>query len=868
MFGIAEETAAEKAAAGESKAPRSEDWECQAHDTIFAGLEPLKESQLEEIQIKVTESKVCQLWMTPIDRLGVIALLINDDPKLPAFVPSHGQHKLPALVCEMLSVAPPSCWESGDVNLFALNKHHFNNGGVLASLLHHADYKVGPMTTALQPQGALAAIYMVLCRTLKIHGVKAIYFDGLLTAAMEHLIGIFNLQGRSEFASPLMFPHLEGSAALKEAHTVSLQHNYVPVKELARSCTLLTQVFAAEVVADDLTYEAVDRGLWLQRLQDRSAPGYPDAVLRHDVGQFSWQNTRFRSLTFAQTEILLMRHGHLHGLARVRDMRIDNKRTEALFPLVFIELKDIHASSVYPSVGRVMNRGRFFVATYFSNTDDCYNTLLVLPSNLWSAYQAFSSMHFLGNTTKIEGRDISRMPFAPLLFQLLTASGHGADIDSVFVAYSLLSKWLGLGEIDPVTIQDLEVPGPESNLIDGNKRAIMAQEALRFLLAQTTDELKGSTDAQRWDNLMLAAKAIVVGVIRPFGLMQQWTELCRAVRTGYHEHKAYLTLAKDILLIATAAKPSVSHEEKDDEPDTTYEDWYESQRKFMRPRVDVPCRGGCNFNKGCGESMLRFLVQLEMESLHYGQARVQFAQQQKKLKTASNCYHGCLSMFDPPLAWVLPDTQLVYSNSQVFFFRRQYDKHCDLSDTFHLFEWSFLHRLEARILAPFNDCRGKPQGKKVAVSATVKRGREEKETKKPKKLASPKRARVEPDSPQYDPSDSPIVKNPTYDPNSPLMDYSATSPSYAAPVTLERAGSPTSPAFSPLRSTTELEHEQKQREKSFAQRQREYRAAEVERARQEQARIQTEKHKMLPHSAIQARDQAMLKSKTAAMMRL
>lgn len=62
------------------------DWNCEVHTHL------LKASpQQQEAWTKETETiETVHLWMTPMDRIGVIALIINGDPKLPAFVRPQG----------------------------------------------------------------------------------------------------------------------------------------------------------------------------------------------------------------------------------------------------------------------------------------------------------------------------------------------------------------------------------------------------------------------------------------------------------------------------------------------------------------------------------------------------------------------------------------------------------------------------------------------------------------------------------------------------------------------------------------------------------------------------------------------------------
>jgi hypothetical protein len=719
------------------KRKRPEEWQCVPHKSILAAADAQKEGIISTLH----EQHTTTLWMTGADRVGLIALLINADPKLPAFVRPQGRHTLPALVYEMLSVVQPAYYNTSDINLFPLNKHHLNNGGMLASLLGHADYKVGqhPAQTPVAPVAGLGAIFAILCRAIRLHTARAAYFDGLLTAAMEHLLNIFDCVRRDQVPQKLeMFPAIKGSATLRDAHTLCLQHNYIPLKELERDAAMLIQVFRADAWADDMTAEAIDRGLWLQRLFMNAAN--PDTViqgacLRPDPAKFSWQSHRCRPLSFADAEVLLMRHAHVHGLQRVRMMRETEHKRQSPFPLVFVELKDIHAGNLVQSLEKVMTRGRFYITTYLSDTDGFYNTLVAMPSNLWAAYQSFTTMRSLLASTKTEGRDVTRLPFAPLLFQLFTTEFGTRDDDGTRVAYSILGSWLGAGDIDPVRIcNDSEAPtrgNPTKPFYFGKLK--QNQDALRYLFGATVEELKTDQTAEdRWSNLVLTAKALVLAILKPgLGVHTQWEELADLVERGYHEHKRYLPIAKSIIAATTSDRPPVVPEEKASAPDQTYEDWYPFQRKVLRPRVDATQEGGCNHSKGCGESMFRFLVQMEMESLHYGATRIESTMRQHilprvdgdaimshdKVTTASHVYHGCLSMFDPAVAWVLPDASLMFGTSahQVFVWRRAYDQYYDLSDTYRWFEWCFLERIDPQMFVRYNQCGGKPKGKAVAL---------------------------------------------------------------------------------------------------------------------------------------------------------
>ena len=853
---------------------RTEEWSCVLHKSVFNQAKVREISMAKQLQ-QAAETK---LWLSPMDRIGLIALIVNDDPKIGAFVASDGVHSLPPLVFEMLSIVPSVCWEHGEANPFVANKHHLNNGGMLAVRLCSLEYKLDqhPLDLSIQPLAALSAMFTVLCRIMRVHGVRAHYFDGLLLAAGEYFFKVQHLveSAASPVVAPRLFPECKG-VGVKEAYTQCLQRSVVAIKELTHQVATLADVFRGVAWDDDIVHEAIDRGLWLQRLVSGEVKS-PDAVLKHDEKKFKWRQSRFRSLSFASAETLLMRHGHNYSLARIRFMRAETKKAETPYPLVFVELVDIHAANAMPSLLKVMRRDRFWACTYLSDTDNHYNTLLAVPTNLWAAYQAFSSMEFLSQGQDADGRDVTRLPFAPLLYQMFTTDEVAFDYDGARVVLSVLGDWIGLEHQDPVDI---------CSTGDDYKRLLPTQTALQFLLGASAEPLPVDiSEAQRWADLVLVSRALLMAVLKPNPTLDGWwTEICSLVVKGYYEHSKFVPLAEAIVSASSPAEPLLPHNSN-----TTYEHWYEFQRKAMRPRVTAKTEGGCNHSQGCGESFYRFLVQTEMEMLGYSPERLAkvFASlidepsdeakalhvqseleilgyspmcaakvlavladdeskdkkkddERSKLKTADHVYHGCLSMFDPPLAFVRPEMDFVYATSQVYFSRRDYDQVCDLSDSYHWFEWCFLDRFSPEMLAGFNAQR------KAAArpTAPILSPRSAKKRAAPQPLPKPlfvvekarvnepeprKKARVDangerayepqemysPTSPQYDPSDG---STPT---------YSATSPSYSATSPLP-ANSPCSPQYSPLRPLQAPTP-------SFAERQRQEREAKATQAREEQ----------------------------------
>jgi hypothetical protein len=300
----------------------------------------------------------------------------------------------------------------------------------------------------------------------------------------------------------------------------------------------------------------------------------------------------------------------------------------------------------------------------------------------------------------------------------------------------------------------------------------------------------------------------------------------------------------------------------------------------MRPRVEASCPSGCNISKESGRSLYCWLAQVEMESMHYSAARIQEVTRKQidlkdcPVKTTANCYHGCLSMFDPPLAWVLPDTQLVYANSQVFFHRRQYDRYCDLSDAFQYFESCYLGKITPEMLVKYNQCRGNPAAKVALLSPRAKRprdnpftssskGKEEKKGTAEQKKKAPsnpddeatdlmvgtsrgKKARVVPQSPErqqaYSPSEGLEPENPGYNAG---PGYSTTSPSPYV------GTSPPAPTYSPIKSREEIEREDRAREKSWAERMAEANRAKVAKAREEESKKKAARVASQPHKDVQ-----------------
>lgn len=67
---------------------RTEEWACILHKGLFDQAKVREASMTQELQ----QGTDVTLWLSPVDRLGLIALIINDDPKIGAFVASDGRH--------------------------------------------------------------------------------------------------------------------------------------------------------------------------------------------------------------------------------------------------------------------------------------------------------------------------------------------------------------------------------------------------------------------------------------------------------------------------------------------------------------------------------------------------------------------------------------------------------------------------------------------------------------------------------------------------------------------------------------------------------------------------------------------------------
>lgn len=797
-----------------------------------------------------------------------------------------GQHTLPALVFEMLSVVHEAYWKSGDADPFThLNKHHLNNGGMLASLLCHSEYKVDqhPATTNVTSVAALGAIFTVLCRIIRIHGGKAVYFDGLLSAAMEHLLNLYaaTTQTSGKITPPVLFPALKKSShRAKQAHNKCLQNSYVLTKELEHTAAMLIEVFAARSWDDEMTHEAIDRGMWLQRLSDGDTFNQETPLLDFDTDSFTWQNNLFRPLSFADVEVLLVDQGHIHSLFCIRAMREQNQKQQSPFPLVFIEFRDIHASSVAPSLEKVVSRDRFHLVTYLSESGNCYNTLLVAHSQVWSAYQAYSVMNALVLSSDTESRDVTRLPFAPLLFQMLAGEGETRDLEAMRVACSVLGNWIGIKGVDPVSI--CNEPEKEQLSMRSFRRLVDTQRALQELLAGMAEELApGHLPEERWSNMVTTAKALIAAILKPDAVnMEEWAKFSDLVLRGYYEYKSFVPIAQSILAATT---PPANPEQKSDEIDTTYQKWFQFQSTVLRPRVESVHSSACNHRKGAGESFFRLLIQMEMESRGHGPTAIEkllntrldpegdtTMSDSKSMQTSSHAYHGCLSMFDPALAWILPETELVYANTRVFFFRRQYHQECDLSDTFLWFKWSFLHRIDARMFEGYNHRRRSREVRPVMANPKAKRPAPIKTSRPEDKRPPAKKTRVE-TVPQPRVVEMYSPTSPAYDPNSPTSSpvYSSTSPSpffARTDAVYSPSDSPCSPAYSP--DPYVEPEEKKAKPTTAAERQAEWRRSQVDQNRAAKAQLHAEKMKHAPPADVQQRQAQAARQQEAALRRL
>lgn len=854
-----------------------ENWTCFSVEAVLASTKRIAEQFAGNMSV----SDVHQLWMRGEDRLGLISLIINSNPKLPAFVREPGVDTLPALVSEMLSVVNQAKWECGDVNPFLLNTHHFNNGGMLTQRLSSATYKVDqhPPEIKFEVPAALGAIFVYLCRVIKLHDTNAIYFDGMLEAASEFLLSVYDETAKGQLVPPSIFPVVKGAAPLKQAFNECKRRCHMVLRELEPSAANLIKVFADQEWADDQIHEAIDRGLWLQRLEDddECLAGPP---LRPLFADSRWHSHRFRILTFPECEQLLVRQGLVHSRGRVCAMKSSEKKRKTRFPLVYVELKDVHAANIIQSIESVMPRNRFHMVTYLSDADNHYNTLLVCSADLWSAYQAYSAMEALDNGQFSEdNRDVTRLPFAPLLFQLLTDESTERDYDGLRVALAVLGQWMGIGTPPPV------------NICSGDHFRFLRliQEQLRLVFSCTEeDTLPPGVDAdKRWKDLCVVARAFLAAVVAPrSGDMDALLERLRRSIKGYGDYETFLPIANEILRLAGLGSapaevvlpltPAIVPEPdeskvKEDEKTLEIEDeqeseanhpygWFTFQRQTLRARTEPLKESGCNHRPGAGKSLFRFLVQSEMEHLNYEPSKIKelverhVLRKSSTIKTTQHQYHGCMALFDPALAFMRPDQQILYANTVVFLHRREYDRVFDLSDAFRWFDWKIRDRIKPEMLAGYQRQRLKARPPTQGSGSFAKfRPRPQKKPAKRSmsdtdlataaaELAAPppppsKKQRIDAAGESYQPPRALEAETIMYDPSEGMYKdspvYSATSPSPYIPAQ-ERENryepEPEAPPYSPL-----LSQEQVAKKTSDAARIAEANRAKAEAARQAEA---------------------------------
>src|SRR6202034_3622585 len=96
----------------------------------------------------------------------------------------------------------------------------------------------------------------------------------------------------------------------------------------------------------------------------------------------------------------------------------------------------------------------FFAVEYFSREDGYYNTLIVTRLSDWTAYQVYCCAQVYSNTDDdtnnqnlLEGIDVTRLPQAYSIFQLIT-SGSPAQLR---VGFWTLCDWYGYDvKVNPV----------------------------------------------------------------------------------------------------------------------------------------------------------------------------------------------------------------------------------------------------------------------------------------------------------------------------------------------------------------------------------------------------------------------------------
>lgn len=696
------------------------DWSCEHRDSLGTWMNVTKNDTAE----KAMRNPCIDLWISSRNRLGLIAHLINLEPGLSAFCSKNGKRmELPLMVFELLSVVNPVVYrkmeDSKDPTDFVTGScfqtREYANGGFLAGLPYRStsnhpclsEYEgKSPMSKdhcVLRPVGGMTALFALFSRSAKLHNVDISHFDGFIHSAMGYAMGIVNYIMEKGDPRKSVLPLLGGSEA-KIGWRLVRQANKAADEDVQNVVPLALDAFRG--LKHDIpvsVIEATKRGFCRQFITQEDKPS----------SQGSWKDTRYTLMTMADAEKCLSNHAHYDAVLKLREWSHNNKseaekckeehKTElqtlaqenktSLASLLLkkgpktpsrvlcIELKNVNAANCVPCIQRVLMYGsEFFAVEYFSREDGYYNTLIVTRVSEWNAYQTYCATQVFSPDVTLqnfdEGLDVTRMPQAASIFQLIT-SGSPAQLR---VAFWVMAKWFRF------KCSEYPISFPMPPMLGGHARIVACLKKMK-------------------NHSSRLVEALICGLCdKKFN--PDYVTLVRAIEDDF-QHADPISLAGAIL-------PYRGDVVAVEEDPTRYESML-IQKKLGRPRskahtFNTLYEPGCSHdNEGVGSFLMKVLLRAESEFC--GGTMMQWVlHKQTTVEGTELCgspSHVCTSLYDFPLAIQRGKgkSSILYVDSSVFIHRREYDQESDKSDAYRWFEMLFAHAMPQEIFEGGNAIR-------------------------------------------------------------------------------------------------------------------------------------------------------------------
>ena len=724
-------------------------WRCFAKDSLSVWADKKASHTLSV----TSSSRQVTVWMSPQDRLGLIAHIINREPGLKEFMPLDQATRpgLPLLVFEMMSTVTPNAYRSLNdtkeemkLALF-FHSRNYANGGMLIGLPFRDSFKhpfatatkdtVKPSEVVLTQRGGVAAFFGLFSRVAKSQALDATHFDGFMhaamTYAMEVAVATVNnrvtdaTRGRTEVLPPIV------GTEIKSDYRTARQYCKLACDDIAPLTVSAVNVFMGRISPEpDNIRDATRRGLCRQNIPHLDGFDRPQR----------WQSVKFTHLSPVDAEKILASHAHYDALVELRkrfeavkeakgankalhDQELrkladDGKTTRAILKrkqgvprppgVVCIELKGIHAIHCIDSLSDILlSPSEFMVVSYLSREDKEYNTMIITDSAAWNAYQAFCCFDvFSGQDTSFDsGMESMRMPHASMIFQLLSS---GSDVQ-LRIAFWILAHWYGYrGNIRPSRF------GLNRSVGGWLDRVSMSLKfAMGYPLSPHVSEEEVNDSA---DDAALIMKALVLGLCAQSGVTaSRHEELIK--QTMADEPHSRTIAGRDRRPLANqiiAGVLSASVSQSSSAVDPTRYDNFDMQRRLGKPRTHASTfvasnEPGCSHDSQLGQLMLIELTAAERaycgietkdkRTLHCGEDNVKMS--------SGRSYHTCTCLFDFPLAIQKSSSNMkfVFTDSFVFIKRREYDLVQDVSDTYLWFERCFVDTVPAGLFHGGNKLR-------------------------------------------------------------------------------------------------------------------------------------------------------------------